>query len=379
MKRIKNSLLWACWTGLVILPFTGLVKALIVAGIIFALSFFQFFPRVEITRKIKIRKLEISKQQKIIYGLILIFLILLPLFINRYLLDVATICGIYAFLTIGLNIVVGLTGLLVLGYVAFYAIGAYTYALLSVHYHIPFFLCLPICAVTAMVFGLLVGLPVLRLRGDYLAIVTLGFGEITRIVINNWDELTRGPNGIMHIARPQIFGFILREPIYYYYLIILFIIIAIFVFNRLDRSRIGRAWVAIREDDLAAAAMGINVTLYKLLAFGISASVAGVAGAFFASKMTHVSPESFTFLESVIILCMVIVGGMGSISGAILGAVILILLPEALRSFQNYRMLLFGIGMIILMRFLPQGILPVKRGATEVISNIEIEKAGNNL
>jgi branched-chain amino acid transport system permease protein len=361
MRRLRNSLFWALWIGFIVFPFMGLIKALLVAAVIILLSLFQFLPRRGVTARFRADWLG-RLDRRILYGAILLVALVTPLLINRYLLDVATICGIYAFLTIGLNIVVGLTGLLVLGYVAFYAIGAYTYALLSVHYHIPFFFCLPICALTSMLFGFLVGLPVLRLRGDYLAIVTLGFGEITRIVINNWDELTRGPNGIMHIARPEAFGFIFREPLYYYYLIVLFLLIAIFVFSRLSSSRVGRAWIAIREDELAAATMGINVTLYKLLAFGISASVAGVAGAFFAGKMTHVSPESFTFLESVIILCMVIVGGMGSISGAILGAVILILLPEVLRSFQNYRMLLFGIGMIILMRFLPQGILPVKRG-----------------
>ena len=361
MARTRQAFFWAVWLGIVVLPFTGPAKALIVAAIIFLLSFFRFLPRVTPPGLVKMSRLA-AVDRRILYGLILLVTAVLPLVINRYILDVLTICGIYAFLTIGLNIVVGLTGLLVLGYVAFYAIGAYTYALLSVHYQVPFFLCLPACALTSMVFGFLLGLPVLRLRGDYLAIVTLGFGEITRIVINNWDELTRGPNGIMHIARPQILGFVFREPIYYYYLIVLFLIAAVFIFRRLANSRIGRAWVAIREDDLAAAATGINVTRYKLLAFGISASVAGVAGAFFATKMTHVSPESFTFLESVIILCMVIVGGMGSISGAIIGAIVLILLPEALRGFQNYRMLLFGIGIIALMRFLPQGILPVKRG-----------------
>lgn len=364
MQRVKSAIVWSLWMGLVILPFAGLLKATVIVSIIFILSFLRFLPRTLVPTRIGIDWLK-KLNTRIVVVIILIVLTVLPFVINRYILDVATICGIYAFLTIGLNIVVGLAGLLVLGYVAFYAIGAYTYALLSIHFHVPFFLCFPICAIVAMLFGFILGTPVLRLRGDYLAIVTLGFGEITRIVINNWDELTRGPNGLMHIARPQVFGFVLREPIYYYYLIILFLCLAIFIFNRLNNSRIGRAWVAIREDELAAATMGINVTFFKLLAFGISAAFAGVAGSFFASKMTHVSPESFTFLESVLILCMVILGGMGSINGAIIGALVLILLPEALRGFQSYRMLLFGIGMVILMRFRPQGIWPVKRSLAE--------------
>ncbi len=365
MDKTKKSLFWSLWLGVVLLPLMGPVKAALVTVIIFLFSFFQFLPKISAPDLVKGEKLR-KVNKKIALLLVIAVVTILPLVINRYLLDVATICGIYAFLTIGLNIVVGLTGLLVLGYVAFYAIGAYTYALLSLHYNIPFFLCLPICALVSMLFGFLLGSPVLRLRGDYLAIVTLGFGEITRIVINNWDELTHGPNGLMHIARPQVFGFIFRDPVYYYYLIIILLVLAVFIFKRLSNSRIGRAWVAIREDELAAATMGINVSFFKLLAFGISASVAGVAGAFFAAKMTHVSPESFTFLESVIILCMVIVGGMGSITGAIMGAIILILLPEALRGFQTYRMLLFGVGMILLMRFRPQGMFPVKRDQAEI-------------
>ena len=285
----------------------------------------------------------------------------ISIFLNKYVQDVLVNCGIYVLLGLGLNIVVGLAGLLVLGYIAFYAIGAYTYALLSVHFNIPFFLCFPISAALAAIFGVLVGLPALRLRGDYLAIVTLGFGEITRIVLNNWDEVTRGPNGILGIARPSIGGLHFHTPLHYYFLILFFLALGIFVYHRLDNSRLGRAWVAIKEDELAASTMGINIMRMKVLAFAISAAFAGVAGAFFASKMTHVSPESFTFLESALVLCMIVLGGMGSIGGAVIGAACLIIVPEFFREFGNIRMLLFGVAMIVMMRFKPDGFLPYKR------------------
>jgi branched-chain amino acid transport system permease protein len=197
----------------------------------------------------------------------------------------------------------------------------------------------------------------LRLRGDYLAIVTLGFGEIIRLILNNWDSLTRGPNGIPNIPVPFIFGFELTGLWSYYYLVLVFVIIAVFIVRRVYYSRIGRAWLSIREDEVAAEAMGINATKYKFLAFIFGAFWAGLAGALFASKMRFVSPESFTFMESVFVVCMIILGGLGSIPGVILGSLILVLLPEILREFQLYRMLALGAGLVLMMIFRPQGLI----------------------
>jgi branched-chain amino acid transport system permease protein len=288
---------------------------------------------------------------------------LVPLGLNRYYVDVLTQVGIYVTLALGLNIVVGLAGLLDLGYVAFYAVGAYTYALLSTRVGLSFWEVLPLGALLAAAFGVGLGIPVLRLKGDYLAIVTLGFGEMIRITLNNWDSVTRGPNGIIGIARPKILGFTLLEPIHYYYLSLAMVVVTVLVVDRLNRSRIGRAWTAMRDDEVAAETMGINLMKTKLLAFGLGATWAGVAGVFFASKMTFVSPESFTFFESVIILCMVVLGGMGSVPGVILGAALLVILPEVMRQFAMYRMLIFGGAMVLMMVVRPQGLVASPRRA----------------
>jgi branched-chain amino acid transport system permease protein len=268
-----------------------------------------------------------------------------------------TLTGIYIVLALGLNIVVGQVGLLNLGYVAFYAIGAYTYAILSTSYGLPFWPGLLVGALSTSGFAILLGLPILRLRGDYFAIVTLGLGEITHIVLNNWDTVTGGPNGISNIGRPTIWGYTLHTTIDYYYLILAIVILCVFTIHRLAFSRIGRAWIAIREDEIAAEAMGINAYKLKLLAFVLGSAWAGMAGVFFAAKMAFVSPESFTFIESVMILCMVILGGMGSIPGVILGAILLSIIPEVFRDFQDYRMLAFGVALIVMMAFRPQGLL----------------------
>jgi branched-chain amino acid transport system permease protein len=212
-------------------------------------------------------------------------------------------------------------------------------------------------AASASVVSLLIGVSTLRLRGDYFAIVTLGLGEITRIVLNNWDRLTGGPNGISSIGRPVLFGHVLSRPLDFYYLILAIAAVTVFAMHRLMNSRIGRAWIAIREDEVAAEAMGLNTFRLKLLAFVLASAWAGVAGVFFASKMAFVSPESFTFLDSVLILCMVVLGGMGSIPGIILGAFLLITLPEVFRDFADYRMLGFGIALVLMMVFRPQGLL----------------------
>ena len=305
----------------------------------------------------------------------LVLALLFPQFTGRYQQDVAINVLIYVCLGLGLNIVVGLSGMLDLGYIAFYGIGAYTYALFNVHYGIPFWICLPIAAGFALIAACIVGFPTLRMRGDYLAIVTLGFGEIIRIILNNWMQLTNGPNGKMGIKRPGMFlpsfenGFS-WEHIWFkklwllYYVILALAIFTIIAVNRLNFSRVGRAWEAIREDETAAELMGVNTFIYKLLAYAMGGLFAGLAGAFFSSRMKFVSPESFTFLESAMVLCMVVLGGMGSIPGIILGAAALIVLPEVFREFELYRMLAFGFVMVAMMLFRPAGLIPAKRVGT---------------
>ncbi len=305
----------------------------------------------------------------------LILAMLFPQFTGRYQQDVAINVLIYVCLGLGLNIVVGLAGMLDLGYIAFYGIGAYTYALFNIHYGIPFWICLPISAGFALIAASIVGFPTLRMRGDYLAIVTLGFGEIIRIILNNWMSLTNGPNGIMGINRPGIFfpsfadGFTwehmwLKKLWLLYYVALGLAIITIICVHRLNMSRVGRAWEAIREDETAAELMGVNTFIYKLLAYAMGGLFAGLAGAFFASRMKFVSPESFIFLESAMVLCMVVLGGMGSIPGIILGAAALIIFPEVFREFELYRMLAFGAVMVVMMLFRPAGLIPAKRMGT---------------
>ncbi len=282
------------------------------------------------------------------------------LFGSDYQIDIMTRALIYVMLGLGLNIVVGLAGLLDLGYVAFYAVGAYSYALLNVHFGLGFWALLPVGALLAACFGVLLGFPVLRLRGDYLAIVTLGFGEIIRLILENWNEFSFGPSGISNIPRPGLFGLPLdlhQSTVYLYYLMIGLCLFTIFVVHRLQHSRIGRAWMALREDEIACEAMGIDKTKTKLTAFALGATWAGMAGVLFAAKTTFINPASFTFLESAMILSIVVLGGMGSILGVVAGALVLILLPEYLRAFSDYRMLLFGTLMVLMMVFRPQGIV----------------------
>ena len=303
---------------------------------------------------------------------------------------IAAFALLYVMLALGLNIVVGYAGLLDLGYVAFFAVGAYFYALLaSPHFdiHLPFWLLLPLGATIACVFGVLLGAPTLRLRGDYLAIVTLGFGEIIRIFLVNLNapiNITNGPQGVNLIDPVRLGDFSLAQThallgaalpaVYnYYYLFLLLTLAVIFVSMRLEDSRIGRAWVAVREDEVAAAAMGINTRNVKLLAFAMGASFGGVSGGLFAGFQGFVSPESFTIIESVTILCMVVLGGMGHIPGVILGAVLLVVLPEALRYLgpaqqmlfgrvladpADLRLLVFGLALILVMVLRPSGLWP---------------------
>ncbi|MFZ5562651.1 MAG: ABC transporter permease subunit [Thermodesulfobacteriota bacterium] len=293
-------------------------------------------------------------------------LVLLPFLVSLYQVNILITAMIYVMLGLGLNIVVGLAGLLNLGYVAFYAVGAYTYALLNLHFGVNFWVALPAGAGLAAVAGILLGYPVLRLRGDYLAIVTLAFAEITRLVLENWNTFSFGPSGIAEIPRPPFFGMDMSleaNTIFFYFLMILMVAFTVFVVTRLQHSRIGRAWVALREDEIACQAMGIDTTRIKLAAFALGATWAGLGGVLFAAKTTFINPASFTIWESILILCIVVLGGMGSIVGVILGALFLVLLPEYLRAFSEYRMLLFGLILVVMMIFRPGGILPEARRA----------------
>ena len=328
-----------------------------------------------------------STQRWIILGLIMAALAW-PFFGSRGAVDIATLILIYIMLGLGLNIVVGLAGLLDLGYVGFYAVGAYSYALLSHYYGLGFWTCLPIAGLMAAFFGFVLGFPVLRLRGDYLAIVTLGFGEIIRILLRNMTSLTGGPNGISNIDKPTLFGLSferraaegmqtfheyfgmaynsINKVIFLYLVALLLVLLTLFVINRLLRMPIGRAWEALREDEIACRALGMNPTLIKLSAFTLGATFAGFAGSFFAARQGLVTPESFTFIESAIILAIVVLGGMGSQLGIILAAVVMILLPELMREFSEYRMLMFGALMVLMMIWRPQGLLPMQRPHLEL-------------
>ncbi len=305
--------------------------------------------------------------------------LLLPVFFadNRYVIDTATTLGIYVMLGWGLNVVVGLAGLLDLGYVAFYAVGAYTYALLSTQFGWSFWEALPAAGALAALFGILLGYPVLRLRGDYLAIVTLGFGEIIRIVLLNWTSFSGGPNGIGGIPRPSFFGLAFARSaegrtfheffglefspmhrfIFLYYLIVVLALLTHALISRLRVLPTGRAWEALREDEIACKALGLNTTTVKLSAFATGAMLAGFAGVFFAARQGFISPESFTFAESATIPAIVVLGGMGSQLGVVLAAAVLVVLPEVGRQFADYRMLVFGAAMVTIMAVKPTGLL----------------------
>ncbi len=293
-------------------------------------------------------------------GVLLVAALIFPQVFDTYQSTIMISALIYVVLGLGLNISVGLAGLLDLGYVAFFGVGAYSYALLNHHFGLGFWTCLPIGGVLGCLFGVILGFPILRLRGDYLAIVTLGFGMIFKVVMENWSSLSFGPSGIANIDKPGLFGMDLSladSTVYIYYIMIGMVIFTILVTNRLKNSRIGRAWIALREDEIACVAMGIDMARTKLSAYALGAFWAGMVGVLFASKTTFINPASFTFMESAIILSIVVLGGMGSILGVILGAFILILLPEYMRAFSEYRMLAFGAAMVLMMIFRPQGII----------------------
>ena len=279
---------------------------------------------------------------------------------NFYHVNVMVSALIFVVLGLGLNITVGLAGLLDLGYIAFFAVGAYTYALLSKNFDLGFWTCLPLGGVMGMLFGIVLGFPILRLRGDYLAIVTLGFASITKIVLENWDTLFGGAAGIANIPRPDFFGLVLdgrQKSVYSYYIVLALVVLTIFVTNRLKNSRIGRAWMALREDEIASVAMGVDMARTKLSAYALGAFWAGLVGVIFAAHNNFINPDSFTFMDSAMILAMVVLGGMGSILGVIIASLALKLLPEYLRAFAEYRMLVFGAVMVLMMIFRPQGLI----------------------
>ncbi|MBF6631259.1 MAG: high-affinity branched-chain amino acid ABC transporter permease LivM [Comamonas sp.] len=314
----------------------------------------------------------------------LLFAVSWPFLAGRNAVDIATLALIYVMLGLGLNIVVGFAGLLDLGFVGFYAVGAYTYALLFHWAGWGFWEALPVAGAAAALFGFLLGFPVLRLRGDYLAIVTLGFGEIIRLLLVNLTQWTGGPDGISGIPKPTVFGMEMsRNPsveggttfhqfmgwefssmhmvIFLYLMALLLAIVTLWASNRLIRMPIGRAWEALREDEIACRSLGLNPMHIKLSAFTLGATFAGFGGAFFAARQGIVNPESFTFIESALILAIVVLGGMGSQLGVIVAAILITVLPELAREFSEYRMLIFGLVMILMMVWRPQGLFPVTR------------------
>ena len=382
-KEIKQSFIIALWFMFLTFPIMVIkintIKNIVIfrwanllwVGVVcfFASLLWNYFLR----RKEERKKSEVNDNIPIIHRLLQnekfripflvtlgIFFIIYPFIFPMYHTSIMISALIYVMLGLGLNIVVGLAGLLDLGYVAFYAVGAYAYALLNMHFGISFWIVLPISALLGTIFGTLLGYPVLRLRGDYLAIVTLGFGEIIRIILENWDSFSNGPRGISNIPAPGFFGYQFGQHgavIYIYFIVIALVLLTIFFVNRLENSRIGRAWIALRDDEIACQAMGIDKVKTKLTAFALGATWASLAGVIFAAKTSYINPMSFTIWESITILCVVVIGGMGSAIGVIAGALVLILLPEYLRAVSEYRMLVFGALQVIVMVFKPEGLI----------------------
>ncbi len=315
--------------------------------------------------------------RKLLAPALLVFTLLVPVIFydQRYILDLGILVLTYVMLGWGLNVVVGLAGLLDLGYVAFYAVGAYSYALLATTFGLSFWICLPLAGILAAFWGVLLGFPVLRLRGDYLAIVTLAFGEIIRLILLNWQHVTGGPNGITGVPRPSFFGIPLTNTddglaallgiefspthrvVFLFYLILALALLTNWITIRLRRLPIGRAWEALREDEVACRSLGINTTTTKLTAFATGAMFGGFAGAFFATRQGFISPESFTFQESALVLAIVVLGGMGSQLGVALAALIMIGGFELFRGLDQYRMLVFGAAMVLLMIWRPRGLV----------------------
>ena len=322
-----------------------------------------------------------SRGDKLRIGLLILALIFpfLP-FVSDYLLHIAILIYLYMILSLGLNVVPGFNGLLDLGYVGFYGIGAYTSGLLTVHFGLSFWLIIPLAFINGAIWGFLLGAPTLRLTGDYFAIVTFGFSELVVLFLTNEIWLTRGPLGLPGIEPVSIdfslFGgpkweFVGELP--YYYLAIIMVLVTVFVMYRIQDSRLGRAWFAIRDDEVAAVSCGINLLTYKVIAFAISAAFGAVGGSFFARWVTFLSPDMFKFWESFLILCMIVLGGMGNIWGVMIGAVVLVSLSEVLRELLpllglpgNCRFLAFGLIMVLMMRYRPAGLMPIPAVAAKM-------------
>lgn len=303
-------------------------------------------------------------------GLITLFIPLLNL--SPYVMRILILSGIYIILSLSLNLLTGYTGQVSLGHAAFYGIGAYTSSLLAIHYNLNFIVTLFLGSLVAALFGLLLGLPTLRLNGTYLSIITLGFCEITRLVELNWINVTKGPMGITNIPSPKVWGTTIDSDKGYFYLIIFLVAITTISINNIIKSKTGRALVAIREDEIAAVSMGINIFKYKIIAFTVSAFFAGLAGSFYAHYVTFIDPKSFNFDESIQILSIVILGGMGNIPGTILASLLLVSIPELLREFQQYRMLCYGLLLMFMMILRPEGLFNIN--IVEVIKSIKIFK-----
>jgi branched-chain amino acid transport system permease protein len=394
----KKFIIYSLFMGILILPMVGLpstgfeiTKALMVWGIFVGILAFwllsktirgsdAFLSAANTVAPFRARIFDNFARvpAKFYLGVLLISLATYPQVANNYMVDVGITCLIYVVLGLGLDIVVGLAGLLDLGYIAFYAVGAYSYSLLNLHFGLSFWSCLPIGIVLGAICGCIIGYPTLRMRGDYLAIVTMGFGEIIRLVLNNWDKLTKGPNGLLGMAKPAIgypafadggvkwVSYSLKSLHSLYYLILVIAILTVVGVGRLNNSRIGRAWIAIREDEVAAELSGVPTTWLKLLAYALGAAFASVAGAFFAAKLSYTNPNFFIFMESCIVLCIVVLGGVGSIPGIVLAGLVLIAVPEVSRELQNYRMLVFGLAMATMMVLRPEGLIPATRHKREL-------------
>jgi branched-chain amino acid transport system permease protein len=360
-------------------PLVGLAVALVFAGRLT----FNLLGGAGAGRALASAAIYVSPQLqylgRLVGPLVVAFAVSLPFlpFADRYILDLGVLVLTYVMLGWGLNIVVGLAGLLDLGYVAFYAVGAYSYALLAQNFGFSFWICLPLAGILAAFWGVLLGFPVLRLRGDYLAIVTLAFGELIRLILINWQTLTGGPNGISGIPRPTLFGLefkaeggfadyfgieysSLHRIIFLYYIILILALLTNWVTIRLRRLPLGRAWEALREDEIGCRSLGINTTTTKLTAFAIGAMFGGFAGSFFATKQGFISPESFVFLESAMILAIVVLGGMGSQLGVAVAALIMIGGVELFRELELYRMLMFGLAMVAMMIWRPRGFVATR-------------------
>ncbi len=317
-----------------------------------------------------------TEKRFLVYGGVAALLAVCPLFLNAYWTDVLNSIGLYAALGLSLNLIVGHAGLFNLGHAAFYAVGAYTAAILNTKFHIPILALMPLCGLTAGLFALLIARPIIHLRGDYLCIVTIGVGEIVRIaLINNVFGITGGANGIFGIARPSLMGWVIRRPQEFFYLIWAFVALTVFLFHRLENSRFGRALNYLREDETAAEGSGIDTAHYKLMAFVLGAAWAGMVGNIYAAKMTIIAPESFSFWESVVMFTLIILGGSGSIPGVLLGAFLIVGLPEVFRGFTNARMMVFGAAMIAMMIFRTGGILPARPRRYELLKEEAAEES----